>query len=82
MSRRVVLYGLPACVQCKASARKLDALGVAFEYVDLAADGEALARVRALGHRQAPVVLVVDGGGREEAWSGHRPDRLDTLAAA
>ncbi|QIK72606.1 glutaredoxin-like protein NrdH [Propioniciclava coleopterorum] len=72
----ITIYSKPACVQCTATYRALDKLGLAYEVVDLAADEAALLEVLALGYQQAPVVVADD-----EHWSGFRPDRIQAAAA-
>jgi glutaredoxin-like protein NrdH len=71
----ITVYSKPACVQCTATYRALDKLGLDYEVVDLATDERALADMLALGHQQAPVVFA-DG----EYWTGFRPDRIKALA--
>lgn len=71
----VTVYTKPACVQCSATFRALDKLGVAYEKVDITVDSEARDYVMALGYLQAPVVVA---GGQH--WSGFRPDRVKSLA--
>ncbi|TRW46427.1 glutaredoxin domain-containing protein [Georgenia yuyongxinii] len=73
----VVVYSMPACPQCTATCRELSKRRLDYEVVDLTADHEALAMVRGLGYKQAPIVVA----GREH-WSGYRPDRIKALAAA
>lgn len=72
----VTVYSKPSCVQCEATKRELDRRGIAYHLVDLEADPEALARVTAMGHRQAPVVVAGD-----EHWSGYRPDLIKQIGA-
>lgn len=71
----ITVYSKPACVQCAATIRKLDALGLAYELIDLTADAEAMERVTGWGYRQAP---VVDADG--ERWSGYRDDLIAKIA--
>jgi glutaredoxin-like protein NrdH len=71
----VTVYGKPACVQCNATYRALEKKGIDYQAVDLSRDAAALARVRSLGHMQAPVVVA-----GAEHWSGFRPDKIDELA--
>ena len=71
----VTVYSKPACVQCNATFRALEAKGIEYDPVDLSQDVEALERVRALGYLQAPVVMT-----GEEHWSGFRPDKIEELA--
>lgn len=71
----ITVYTKPACVQCNATFRALDAAGIEYETVDLTANANTLEKVKALGYLQAPVVVIDDG----EHWSGFRPDKIDEL---
>ncbi|SFA79706.1 ribonucleoside-diphosphate reductase class Ib glutaredoxin subunit [Poseidonocella pacifica] len=71
----ITVYSKPACVQCTATTRALDAKGVPYEVIDLTEDAEAMARVQDLGYRQAPVVVA-----GEIHWAGFRPDMIGALA--
>ncbi len=70
----VIVYSKPACVQCTATTRALDAKGIGYELVDLTADEEAMNFVQQLGYRQAPVVVAGD-----THWAGFRPDMIDAI---
>ncbi|RRN43610.1 glutaredoxin-like protein NrdH [Lautropia dentalis] len=72
----VTVYSKPACVQCTATTRALDAKGIAYTLVDLTQDAVAMAQVLAMGYRQAPVVIA-----GEQHWTGFRPDMIGRLAA-
>ncbi|WP_151718279.1 glutaredoxin-like protein NrdH [Gemmobacter serpentinus] len=71
----ITVYSKPACVQCTATTRALDARGIAYSVIDLTADAEAMDRVMAMGYRQAPVVVAGDAH-----WAGFRPDMIGQLA--
>jgi glutaredoxin-like protein NrdH len=71
----ITVYSKPACVQCTATTRALNARGLAFDVVDLTEDTDAFARVSEMGYRQAPVVVAGDAH-----WSGFRPDLIGQLA--
>lgn len=71
----ITVYSKPACVQCTATTRALDARGITYNVVDLTQDAEAMDRVVALGYRQAPVVIAGDAH-----WAGFRPDMIGSLA--
>lgn len=71
----VTVYSKPACVQCTATTRALDAKGISYEVIDLTQDDDAMSHVAGLGYRQAPVVMA-----GEEHWSGFRPDKIARLA--
>lgn len=71
----ITVYSKPACVQCTATTRALQAHGLDFNVVDLAEDEGAFAHVTELGYRQAPVVVAGDSH-----WSGFRPDLIGRLA--
>ena len=72
----VTVYSKPACVQCTATTRALDARGIAYQLVDLTQDAVAMAQVLAMSYRQAPVVIA-----GEQHWTGFRPDMIGRLAA-
>ena len=71
----ITVYSKPACVQCAATTRALDARGIDYSLIDLTEDADAMARVTALGYRQAPVVIA-----GEAHWAGFRPDMISRLA--
>ncbi|PCK83335.1 NrdH-redoxin [Rhizobium sophoriradicis] len=71
----ITVYSKPACVQCTATYRALDRLGVDYDIVDISQDAEALDRVRSLGYMQAPVVVA-----GERHWAGFRPDMISALS--
>ena len=73
----ITVYTKPACVQCNATYKALDKLGLTYEIVDITEVPDARDYVMALGYLQAPVVVA--GG---EHWSGFRPDRIKALAGA
>ena len=71
----ITVYSKPACVQCTATTRALDAKGLAYQIVDLTEDDAAMQLVTSLGYRQAPVVVAGDSH-----WAGFRPDMIGALA--
>lgn len=70
----VVVYSKSNCAQCTMTKKYLDSLGVDYTHVDVMSDAEALAKVKALGYSQMPVVEAYG-----EFWSGFRPERLAEL---
>lgn len=76
MSNTITVYSKPACVQCDATKRALQARGLSYEVVDLTQDDSAMQMVVSLGYRQAPVVVAGDAH-----WAGFRPDMIGQLAA-
>lgn len=73
----VTVYSKPACVQCTATYRALDAQGIAYEIFDVSVDDKALETVKNLGYMQAPVVVT-----ETDHWSGFQPDKIQAIAAA
>lgn len=71
----ITVYSKPACVQCTATTRALEARGVHYKVIDLTKNNEAFDHVSELGYRQAPVVIAGD-----VHWSGFRPDLIGQLA--
>lgn len=78
-SLKVTVYTKPDCRPCWATKRKLTQLGIEFEEESLLDEGN-LAAAKALGHMEAPVVVVAPtGAGSEHSWSGFRPDMIDDV---
>ena len=73
----ITVYSKPACMQCKATEKALAKAGLEYTTIDISVDDEARDYVMALGYVQAP---VVEANG--EHWSGFRPERIKSLAAA
>ena len=71
----ITVYSKPACVQCTATTRALEARGLAYQLIDLTEDDAAMELVTSMGYRQAPVVVA-----GEAHWAGFRPDMIGTLA--
>lgn len=71
----ITVYSKPACVQCTATTRALEARGLAYQLIDLTEDDEAMELVTSMGYRQAPVVVA-----GEAHWAGFRPDMIGALA--
>ena len=71
----ITVYSKPACGQCTATTRALDAKGLSYDVIDLTQDAAAIEMVQSLGYRQAPVVIA-----GEDHWAGFRPDMIGRLA--
>ena len=71
----ITVYSKPACVQCTATTKELDRKGIAYDYVDITKDADAMEQIATLGYRQAPVVVSGD-----DHWSGFRPDKISAIA--
>lgn len=72
MSTNVTVYTKPACVQCTATKKALDKVGVTYNLVDITEDPTARDFVMSLGYTSAPVVVT-----GADHWSGFRPDRIE-----
>lgn len=81
---RIVVHSKPMCVQCNATYRMLDKLGLEYETIDVTKADEALQYLKSLGYQAAPVVLVYEDDATEPTkhWSGYRPDELKRLSRA
>lgn len=71
----ITVYTKPSCVQCNATFKALEKLGLEYETVDISVDDEAREYVMALGYLQAPVVVTSSG----DHWSGFKPDHIKAL---
>ena len=64
-------------MQCDATYRKLDKLGLKYNKIDVTEDYEALHYARSLGNYSgAPIVEAGD-----QHWSGYKPDMLEGLVS-
>lgn len=72
----ITVYSKPNCQACRATYRKLNQLGLAYEHVDITEDAEAMEYVMTLGHKEAPIVVLGDG----THWGGYRQTKLEALA--
>jgi glutaredoxin-like protein NrdH len=70
----VTVYTKPACVQCDATKRTLDKLGIEYDTVDITVDTEAFDKIIAMGFKAAPVVITDN-----DAWAGFNPEKLNGL---
>ena len=70
------VYTKPACVQCDATKRLMDSLGINYETVDITQDEAAYTKIVDMGYQSVPVVITESG-----AWAGFQPDKISTLAA-
>jgi glutaredoxin-like protein NrdH len=70
----VIIYTLPACVQCDTSKRYMKKLGIEFEEVDLTKDDAAAEMVKELGYTAAPVIVAGN-----VHWSGFRMEMINGL---
>lgn len=82
----VTIYSKPACVQCTATKRLAQKLGLPYTAIDVEAVPEAAAMLRARGFSAMPVVIVDDvtpsGEVTEvETWSGFRADAVRRVAS-
>jgi glutaredoxin-like protein NrdH len=70
------VYTKPNCVQCDATKRMMDKLGVSYNTVDIVENPAELDRLIEMGYRAAPVVVTDN-----DSWSGFHPDKITALAA-
>ena len=71
----VQVFTTPSCVQCAATTRLMDKLGIIYDKVDLTQHPEALERFRLIGHTSAPIVVT-----DRKTWSGFRVEKIRSLA--
>ena len=70
----VTVYTKPNCVQCDATKRTLDKLGVAYKTIDATTDDAVYNMLVEKGFKAMPVVNADD-----EWWSGFNPGKLNGL---
>jgi glutaredoxin-like protein NrdH len=75
--RTVTVYSQPHCQPCKATKRWLNKNEVPFTEVDITTSPDDAEAIRALGFKEAPVVIVSTGDPETDLmWSGFIPDNL------
>lgn len=70
----VTVYTKPSCVQCDATKRMMNSLGIEYSTVDITEDQEAFEMLLAKGFKAAPVVITDSG-----SWAGFNPDKINSL---
>lgn len=80
---QLIMYTQKPCVQCNASYRKADGLGLEYEIKELTEQPvEVVEGFKKRNHLRAPVLVVVDDDGVEiDIWSGFNPDKIEEFAA-
>lgn len=73
----LTIYTTPKCHGCRLSKAILDRAGITYRTVDLSESLDDYRAVKAMGYTQAPVVCVTYPDGRNDHWSGLRPDLLN-----
>ncbi len=77
----ITLLSKPACVQCAATERKLDAEKLPYAKEDIYEESN-FATVQELKYMAAPVVLVRDAEGNiTDHWAGFNPTKISELAS-
>lgn len=70
----VTLYGKPNCAQCLWTKTFLVNNNIPHKIVNLLEDAESLAKFKAMGFVQAPIVETAD-----DVWSGFNQEKLNAL---
>jgi len=76
----VTVYGRPGCVACHYTRRKMDELGVDYEYVDI--DGDHAADLLEQGDWTALPIVLVDHPSYTDGWCGFRLEKIRGLQHA
>lgn len=80
-TRTITIYSQPNCQPCKATKRWLDKRNITFQDIDVTTSPKDAEAIRALGFKEAPVVIVSTGDPETDLmWSGFIPDNLTKYA--
>lgn len=71
----ITVYTKPDCVQCEATKRMMDGLGIGYQTIDITEDKDAFELVISKGFKSAPVVITDN-----DSWSGFNPEKISRLA--
>lgn len=74
----VTVLSKPNCVQCVATTRTLDKMGIEYTKRDVTEDSDAFDLAIGLGYMAAPVVIV---DGTDNHWAGFNPEKIAALVA-
>lgn len=72
----ITVYTKRHCPKCAMTRKFMDSRGVTYQTVNVEDDPAALTLVKDLGYAEAPVTVVRYTDGRQEHWSGARPDLI------
>lgn len=79
----IQMYGADWCRDCRRTKAQLDALGVAYDYLDVAEDDAAAKKAQEIsGRMQIPVVVFPDGSHQVEPSNAEVEAKLEELARA
>lgn len=70
----ITVYTKPACVQCDATKRALDKIGVEYKTIDATMDDAVYFMLIDKGFKAMPVVNAGD-----DWWSGFNPEKINAL---
>lgn len=75
MSKSVILYSKPNCMQCNFTKQFFEDNNISYELKDVSLSEEALEEVKNMGFQSLPVVVIDN----QKPFSGFRPDLLESL---
>lgn len=75
MSKSVILYSKPNCMQCNFTKQFFEDNNISYELKDVSLSEEALEEVKNMGFQSLPVVVIEN----QQPFSGFRPDLLESL---
>ena len=76
----VKVYGKGNCQKCRLTKRKLEAMGIPFESIDVESDPSIADMLLDMGFRELPIVDPNGNGDRTVMWSGFRSEKIKGLA--
>lgn len=74
MTKQVIVYSKPDCMQCNFTKKWLKERNVSYTELNVEEDEEALSKVREMGYQAVPVIVT-----ENEDWYGFQPDKLAKL---
>lgn len=75
MSKSVILYSKPNCMQCNFTKQFFEDNNISYELKDVSLSEAVLEEVKNMGFQSLPVVVIEN----QKPFSGFRPDLLESL---
>lgn len=74
MTKQVIVYSKPNCMQCNFTKKWLKERNIPYTELNVEEDEAALSKIKEMGYQAVPVIVT-----ETENWYGFQPDKLSKL---